>query len=48
MKISVGADDRLHVVDVVLDYLKEKGYRVSWCGTDDALLRMIAELENPS
>ena len=48
MKISVGADDRLRVVDVALDYLKEKRYRVFWYGTDDALLRMIAELENPS
>ena len=32
MKISVGADERLHVVDVVLDYLKEKGHEVAWYG----------------
>lgn len=32
MKISVGADERLHVVDIVLDYLKEKGHEVTWYG----------------
>ena len=32
MKISVGADERLHVVEVVLDYLKEKGHEVAWYG----------------
>jgi len=32
MKISIGADERLHVVDVVLDYLKETGYDVTWHG----------------
>jgi len=31
-KISIGADERLHVVDVALDYLKEKGYQVTWYG----------------
>lgn len=34
MRISVGADERLHVVDAVLDYLKEKGYEVIWHGPD--------------
>ena len=32
MRISVGADERLHVVDVILDYLKDKGYEVTWYG----------------
>jgi ribose 5-phosphate isomerase B len=34
MKISVGADERLHIVDVALDYLKEKGYEVTWHGPE--------------
>jgi ribose 5-phosphate isomerase B len=34
LKISVGADERLHVVDVVLDYLKEKGHEVTWYGPE--------------
>ena len=34
MKISVGADEHLHVVDVALDYLKEKGHRVTWHGPE--------------
>lgn len=34
MKISIGADERLHVVDVVLDYLKEKGHEVHWYGPE--------------
>ena len=34
MKISIGADGRLHVVDVALDYLKEKGHEVTWHGPD--------------
>jgi ribose 5-phosphate isomerase B len=34
MKISIGADERLHVVDVVLDYLKEKGYETTWYGPE--------------
>jgi ribose 5-phosphate isomerase B len=34
MKISLGADERLHVVDVAIDYLKEKGYDVTWYGPD--------------
>lgn len=34
MKISLGADERLHVVDVALDYLKEKGYQVTWHGPE--------------
>lgn len=32
MKISVGADERMHVVDIVIRYLKEKGYDVIWHG----------------
>ena len=34
MKISVGADERLHVVEVALDYLKEKGHEVAWYGPE--------------
>jgi ribose 5-phosphate isomerase B len=34
MKISVGADERLYVVDVVLDYLKEKGHEAIWHGPE--------------
>jgi ribose 5-phosphate isomerase B len=34
MKIAVGADERLHVVDVALDYFKEKGHEVSWYGPE--------------
>jgi ribose 5-phosphate isomerase B len=34
MKISIGADERLHVVDVALDYLKEKGHGVTWYGPE--------------
>jgi len=34
MKISIGADERLHVVDVALDFLNEKGYKVTWYGPD--------------
>lgn len=34
MKISIGADERLHVVDVVLDYLKEKGHHLTWYGPE--------------
>jgi ribose 5-phosphate isomerase B len=33
-KISIGADERLHVIDVALDYLKEKGYQVTWYGPE--------------
>jgi len=32
MKISIGADERLHVVELTLDYLKEKGHAVTWHG----------------
>lgn len=35
MKISIGADERLHVVEVVLDYLKEKGHQVTWYGPEE-------------
>jgi ribose 5-phosphate isomerase B len=34
MKISVGADERLYVVDVVLDYLQDKGHQVIWHGPE--------------
>ena len=34
IKISVGADERLHVVDVALTYLKDKGYQIIWHGPD--------------
>ena len=34
MKISVGADEHLHVVDVALNYLKETGHQVTWHGPD--------------
>ena len=33
-KISVGADERLHVVDGTLSYLSEKGYEVTWFGPE--------------
>ena len=32
MKISVGADERLHVVEVVLQILAEAGHQVTWHG----------------
>jgi len=32
MRISIGADERLHVVEVALDYLKEQGHEVTWYG----------------
>ena len=34
MKISIGADERLHVVDVALAYFKEKGHQVTWYGPE--------------
>lgn len=34
MKISIGADERLHLVEVVLDYLEEKGHEVTWYGPE--------------
>ena len=34
MKISVGADEHLYVVDVALDYLKEKGHDITWHGPE--------------
>lgn len=34
MKLSVGADERLHVVETTLEYLKERGYEVVWHGPD--------------
>jgi ribose 5-phosphate isomerase B len=34
MKISVGADERLHVVEVILDYLRDKGHEVTWYGPE--------------
>jgi ribose 5-phosphate isomerase B len=32
MKISVGADERLHVVESVLEYLEDAGHEVTWHG----------------
>ncbi len=34
IKISIGADERLHIVDIALDYLKEKGCDVTWYGPE--------------
>ena len=34
MKVSCGADERFHVVDITLDYLREKGYEVTWHGPE--------------
>jgi ribose 5-phosphate isomerase B len=34
MKIAVGADERLHVVDVILDHLSEMGHEVIWYGPE--------------
>jgi len=34
MKISIGADERLHVVEVALDYLQGKGHTVTWYGPE--------------
>ncbi len=34
MRISVGADERLHVVEVALNYLKEKGHEIVWYGPE--------------
>jgi ribose 5-phosphate isomerase B len=34
MKISVGADERQHVVEVALDYLQKKGHTVTWYGPE--------------
>jgi ribose 5-phosphate isomerase B len=34
MKLSVGADERLTVVDVVLNYLTKKGHEVVWYGPE--------------
>jgi len=36
LKLSVGADERNHVVDWALDYLKNKGYDVTWHGPDSS------------
>lgn len=36
MKIAVGADERLHVVDVILDHLSEMGHEVIWHGPENA------------
>ena len=32
MKIAVGADERLHIVDVMLDLLEQEGHEVIWHG----------------
>jgi len=42
MKIAVGADERLHVVDVALDYLKEKGHQVIWHGPETGKTHPLA------
>jgi len=34
MKISIGADERLHVVGIAIDYLKEKGHEIAWYGPE--------------
>jgi len=34
MKLSVGADERLTVVDAVLKYLTKNGHEVTWYGPD--------------
>ncbi len=34
MKLSVGADERLHIVDVVLELLAEQGHEVIWHGPE--------------
>ena len=34
MKLSVGADERLHVVDVVLEELQKRGHEVTWHGPE--------------
>ncbi len=34
MKLSVGADGRLPMVDAVLKYLKEQGHEISWYGPE--------------
>ena len=36
MKIAIGADERLHVVDIALDYLKEKGHDITWYGPENS------------
>jgi ribose 5-phosphate isomerase B len=44
MKIAIGADERLHVVDVVLDYLREKGHQVTWYGPEKGQTRPWPEV----
>lgn len=34
MKISLGADERLHIVEVTIDYLQKKGVEVIWHGPE--------------
>lgn len=34
MKISIGADGHLPVIDSVLNYLKDKGHEITWYGPD--------------
>jgi ribose 5-phosphate isomerase B len=34
MKLALGADERLHVVDVVLGYLQDHGHAVTWYGPE--------------
>lgn len=44
MKISIGADERLHVVDVVLDYLKDNGHQATWYGPEKGETRPWPEI----
>ena len=34
MKLSLGADERLHIVEVTIKYLTEKGHEVTWYGPE--------------
>ncbi len=50
MKLSIGADERLHVVDAVLEALAERGVEVTWHGPEKSatapwpeIARQVAE-----
>lgn len=34
MKLSVGADERLYIVNIILDWLAQKGHQVTWHGPE--------------
>jgi ribose 5-phosphate isomerase B len=34
MKLSIGADERLHIVETALQYLHEKGHEIIWYGPE--------------